>query len=153
MAKREGPCQLPARLLATKLRRGTLTATEALEAHLVRIEEQNGAIGAVVSLDAERARARAKQADEAMARGDVWGRLHGVPMTLKDGHDVAGLRTTVGTEVLDRIAGEDGAVAARLHAAGAIIVGHTNVPPWLADHQSENPIFGRTGNPWNPERT
>jgi hypothetical protein len=74
-------------------------------------------------------------------------------MTLKDGHEVAGLRTTVGAPILDRIADEDGTVASRLHAAGAIIVGHTNVPPWLADHQSANPIFGRTADPWNHERT
>jgi len=153
MAKRDGPCQLPARLLAAKLRRGTLSATEALEAHLARIEERNGAINAVVSLDAEGARTRAKQADEAMQHGDVWGRLHGVPMTLKDGHEVAGLRTTIGTELLDRVSDEDGTVAARLRAAGAIIIGHTNVPPWLADHQSANPIFGATHNPWNVERT
>jgi amidase len=75
-------------------------------------------------------------------------------MTLKDAHDVAGLRTTVGAPELDRVAGEDGTVAARLRAAGAVIFGHTNVPPWLADDlQTANPIFGRTGNPWDPGRT
>ena len=74
-------------------------------------------------------------------------------MTLKDGHDVAGLRTTVGTVQLDQMADQDGTVAARLRAAGAIIIGHTNVPPWLADYQSANPIFGRTANPWDTERT
>jgi amidase len=75
-------------------------------------------------------------------------------MTLKDGHDVAGLRTTMGVEYFDRIADEDGAVAARLRAAGAIIAGHSNVAAGLADHsQSANPVFGRTNNPWDTART
>ena len=150
---RLGPCGVPARLLARRLRRRQLTAVEVLEAHLERIEECNPELNAVVSLDADRPRKRAAAADAALRRGLVWGPLHGVPMTLKDGHDVAGLRTTVGTETLDRVAGEDGAVAARLRAAGAIIIAHTNVPPWLADHQSANPLFGRTSNPWNTTRT
>jgi len=149
----DGPCGLPARVLARRLRRRQLTATEALEAHLRRIDEHNPTLNAVVSLDADRARDVAEAADAALRRGELWGPLHGVPMTLKDGHDVAGLRTTVGTVALDRVADEDGTVAARLRAAGAIIIGHTNVPPWLADYQSANPIFGRTSNPWDPERT
>jgi amidase len=74
-------------------------------------------------------------------------------MTLKDGHDVAGLRTTIGTFEWDRVADEDGTVATRLRAAGALIIGHTNVPPWLADHQTINPVFGRTANPWDTART
>jgi amidase len=74
-------------------------------------------------------------------------------MTLKDGHDVAGVRTTIGTPDLDWIAEHDGTVAARLRAAGAIILGHTNVAPYLADYQSANEIFGRTANPWDTERT
>jgi len=149
----KGPCELPARVLARRLRRRELSAAEALEAHLQRIDEQNPALNAVVSLDAERARERAAAADAALRRGAPLGLLHGVPMTLKDGHDVAGLRTTVGTDLFDRVADEDGTVAARLRAAGAIIVGHTNVPPFLADYQSANPIFGRTGNPWDTDRT
>src|SRR2546422_5194640 len=96
----------------------------------------------------------AQRADAAQRRGEIWGPLHGVPMTLKDGHDVAGLRTTLGTAQLDRVADEDGTVAARLRAAGAIIIGHTNVAAWLADPlQTANPLFGRTANPWDPERT
>jgi len=149
----KGPCELPARVLARRLRRRELSAAEALEAHLQRIDKHNPALNAVVSLDAERARERAEAADAALRRGAPLGPLHGVPMTLKDGHDVAGLRTTVGTDLFDRVADEDGTVAARLRAAGAIIVGHTNVPPFLADYQSANPIFGRTGNPWDTDRT
>jgi Asp-tRNA(Asn)/Glu-tRNA(Gln) amidotransferase A subunit family amidase len=149
----DGPCGLPARVLARRLRRQQLTAAEALEAHLEQIETHNTALNAVVSLDTDRARTLAKAADAALGRGEIWGPLHGVPMTLKDGHDVAGLRTTVGTVQLDQMADQDGTVAARLRAAGAIIIGHTNVPPWLADYQSANPIFGRTANPWDTERT
>jgi amidase len=145
-------CFLPAREMAGRIRDGELSAREILELHLDRIAEAEQ-LNAVVSVDAEGARRRADQADAALARGQVWGPLHGLPMTLKDGHDVAGLRTTVGIDLLDRIADRDGAVAARLRAAGAIIVGHTNVPPWLADHQTANPIFGRTSNPWDLERT
>src|SRR5689334_17964881 len=117
----DGPCEIPARLLAGRLRRRKLTAVEALEAHLQRIEERNPGLDAVVSLDVDGARKRAEAADAAFRREEVWGPLHGVPMTLKDAHDVAGLRTTVGTQELDRIAEEDGTVAARLRAAGAVL--------------------------------
>ena len=141
-------------MLARRLRRRQLTAVEALEAHLERIEERNPALNAVVSLDADRARKLAEEADAALRRDEIRGPLHGVPMTLKDAHDVAGLRTTVGTAELDRVADEDGTVAARLRAAGAIIIGHTNVAAWLADPlQTANPVFGRTCNPWDTKRT
>jgi amidase len=149
----QGPCELPARVLARRLRRRELSAVQALEAHLQRIDKHNPALNAVVSLDAERAREQAAAADGALRRGEPVGPLHGLPMTLKDGHDVAGLRTTVGTAQFDRVADQDGTVAARLRTAGAIIVGHTNVPPFLADYQSANPIFGRTSNPWDTDRT
>jgi len=149
-----GPCDIPARVLASRLRRRQTTAVEALAAHLERIEQHNAALNAVVSLDIDRARRLAAAADAALRRGEIWGPLHGVPMTLKDAHDVAGLRTTVGTRELDRVADEDGTVAARLRAAGAIIIGHTNVAAWLADPvQTANPVFGRTCNPWDTKRT
>jgi amidase len=147
------PYKLTARGLARRLKRRQLSAVEALEAHFERIEKHNPVLHAVVSLDAERARVSAKAADDALRRGETWGPLHGVPMTLKDAHDVAGLRTTVGTVELDRIADADGTVAARLRAAGAILIGHTNVAAWLADPlQTENPVFGRTSNPWDTDR-
>lgn len=150
----EAPCYLPARELARRLRDRQLTAVDLLEAQLDRIERHNPALNAVVSLDAGRARRRAEEADAALARGEVWGPLHGVSMTLKDAHDVAGLRTTIGAVPLDRVAQEDGTVAARLRAAGAIIIGHTNVASWLGDPlQSANPVFGRTSNPWDTART
>jgi amidase len=146
-------CSLSATELAKRLARRELSAVEVLEAHLARIDQRNATLNAVVSLDVASARAQAETADRALARGELRGPLHGVPITLKDGHDVAGLRTTLGTEVFDRIADADGTVAARLRAAGAIIIGHTNVAPFLADYQSTNPLFGRTSNPWNLERT
>lgn len=151
---RADPWSLPARALARRIRRRGLTAVEAVESHLARIAQRNPALNAVVSLDVERARRSAEAADAALRRGEPCGPLHGVPITLKDGHDVAGLRTTVGAPPLDRIAETDGTVAARLRAAGANIVGHTNVAAWLGDPlQTTNPIFGRTANPWDPERS
>ncbi|WP_203589796.1 amidase family protein [Streptomyces sp. SID13031] len=139
--------------LARALAVGDLSATEVLDAYLERIATHNEALNAVVSLDEDGARARAAEADKAWASGNPIGPLHGVPLTLKDAHDVAGLRTTVGTSDLDRVAGADSTVAARLRAAGANLIGHTNVPAWLADYQSDNAIFGRTNNPWDLTRT
>ena len=147
------PCLLPARVLALKIRRRELSSLEVVRAHLDRIERHNPALRAIVSLDAGRAVQEARQADAAVRRGKIRGPLHGVPMTLKDGHDVAGLRTTLGTPLMDRVATEDGTVAARLRAAGAILMAHTNVPPWMGDYQSANALFGRTANPWDVGRT
>jgi amidase len=142
---------MSARELARLLRTGSVGAVEALTEHLDRIAAVNPALNAVVSLDPDRALRRAKELDALPAEDR--GPLHGVPMTLKDGNDVAGLRTTMGTYELDRVADTDGAVASRLHSAGAVITGHTNVPPFLADYQSANPVFGRTANPWDTSRT
>ena len=146
-------CLLPATALAQSIARREVTASEALEAVLARIARLNPALNAVVSLDADTARRQAAEADGALAEGTPIGALHGVPITLKDGIDVAGLRTTIGTPLFDRMAGEDATVAARLRAAGAVIIGHSNVAPLLADYQTANGIFGRTANPWNPART
>lgn len=140
--------------LATAIRTGQVSAIEALEAHLEQIAAHNPALNAVVTLDAEQARKRAREADEALARGEVWGPLHGVPFTLKDAHATAGMRTTTGFPPLsDYVPQEDSTVTARLKAAGGILMGKTNVPVMLADYQTSNPIFGRTNNPWKSERT
>ncbi len=140
--------------LAVAIRAGLVSATEALEAHLAQIDKHNGALNAVVTLDAGQARRRAREADEALARGEVWGPLHGVPFTLKDAHSTGGMRTTTGFPPLDHVPQEDGTVAARLKAAGGILIGKTNVAEMLADPaQSSNPIFGRTNNPWDTGRT
>src|SRR2546430_12259726 len=104
-------------------------------------------------MDAERAYERAREADATLARGEIWGPLHGVPFTLKDAHATAGMRTTTGFLPLDHVPHEDSTVTARLKAAGGILLGKTNVAMLLADYQTTNPIFGRTTNPWNIERT
>ena len=141
--------------LAAAIQAGAISATEALAAHLAQIDRRNPALNAIITLDAERAHARAQAADAAQARGERWGPLHGVPFTLKDAHATAGLRTTTGFPPLaDQVPSEDGTVAARLRAAGGILMGKTNVAAMLADPaQSANPIFGRTSNPWNTAYT
>jgi amidase len=139
--------------LAAAIRAGDVSATEVLEAHLAQIATHNPALNAVVTMDAEQAHKRAREADEALARGEIWGPLHGVPFTLKDAHATAGMRTTTGFPPLDHAPQADSTVTARLKAAGGILIGKTNVAMMLADYQTTNPIFGRTNNPWNIERT
>lgn len=140
--------------IATAIRIKDISAREVLEAYLAQIKKHNSTINAVVTLDADSARQRAKQADDALARGEIWGPLHGVPFTLKDCHSTAGLRTTAGFQPLENhIPQLDGTIAARLKAAGGIVMGKTNVSVMLADIQSDNPIFGRSNNPWNLDRT
>jgi amidase len=140
--------------LAAAIRTREVSAVEVLDAHVAQIERHDGALNAVVTRDFERARARAREADQALARGLAWGPLHGVPFTLKDAHATAGVRTTTGfPPFADLVPGEDGTVAARLKGAGGILMGKTNVAEMLADFQTGNPIFGRTSNPWNRERT
>jgi amidase len=141
--------------LAAAIRAGHVSATEVLEAHLAQIDTHNPALNAIITLDAEQAHKRAREADEALARGELWGPLHGVPFTLKDAHATAGMRTTTGFPKLsDYVPNADSTVTARLKAAGGILIGKTNVATMLADPaQTANPIFGRTNNPWNSERT
>src|SRR5262249_45095722 len=153
MAAPDDLCKVPANVLANRLRAREVSVGEVLESYLARIERRNPALNAVVSLDVERARKLARKSQTALERGALAGPLHGVPMTLKDGHDVAGLRTTVGTGGVGRVATADGTVAMRLARAGALVIAHTNVAAWLADFQSDNPVFGRTRNPWGEERT
>jgi amidase len=139
--------------LAAIIRAGHVSAIEVLQAHLAQIDAHNPTLNAVITLDAERAYGRAREADAALARGEHWGPLHGVPFTLKDAHATAGMRTTTGFPPLDHVPQADSTVTARLKAAGGILLGKTNVAMMLADYQTTNPIFGRTNNPWNIERT
>ncbi|MGA1676379.1 MAG: amidase [Pseudomonadales bacterium] len=129
-------------------------SSRAVTDHLIdRIERRDGAINAVVVRDFGRARAAADAADAALARGDALGALHGVPLTVKESYDVTGLPTTWGLATFqDNLASADSAVVASLRAAGAVILGKTNVPVELADFQSFNPIYGTTNNPWNVAR-
>ena len=140
--------------LSGAIRQREVSATEVVQAQLARIERVNPALNAIVVRDDERARQRAHEADDALARGEVWGPLHGVPFTLKDAHATAGLRTTSGyPQLADYVADADGTVAARLKAAGGILLGKTNVPMMLGDYQCNSPIFGHTNNPWDVTRT
>ncbi|TGP51089.1 amidase [bacterium M00.F.Ca.ET.230.01.1.1] len=140
--------------IATAVAARKISAVEALDAHLARIDRHNEALNAVVILDREGAREGARQADAAQARGDVLGPLHGVPFTLKDAHDTAGIRTTAGfMPFADYVPKRDSPIVARLKAAGAVLVGKTNVATMLGGWQSDNPLFGRTGNPWDLLRT
>ena len=140
--------------LACAVRDRQVGCLELLDLHLERVRQHNEALNAIVVLDAARARARAKQADAAVARGDVLGPLHGVPMTVKESFDVAGLPTTWGVPALrDNIATANAAAVNSLLKAGAIIFGKTNVPLYLSDWQSFNAIYGSTSNPWDQTRT
>ncbi|MDP1647636.1 MAG: amidase [Rubrivivax sp.] len=145
---------LPAHELALRIRRREVSASELLQLFLGRIARLDPQFNAVPVLDAERASARARAADAALERGEVWGPLHGVPMTVKESFNVAGLPTTYGIEAFrNNIAASDAVTVQRLKAAGAVIFGKTNVPVSLADWQSFNPVYGTTNNPWDPTRT
>ena len=136
--------------LAARLQQRDFSALELLDHYLERIERYNPALNAVIELDVERARTRARAADSALARGEHWGPLHGVPMTIKESFDVAGLHTTRGNpEFKDHIAAQDALSVTRLKKAGVNLFGKTNVPLDLADFQSYNAIYGTTNNPWS----
>jgi amidase len=140
--------------LAQMIRDRHLSAIELLDAHLKQIAQHNSKLNAICTLDEENARTRAKQADEALARDENWGALHGVPVTIKDIFETAGLRTTAGYIPLkDYIPQQDATAVARLKAAGAIVLAKTNMAELAGDYQSTNSLFPRVNNPWNVEYT
>jgi amidase len=140
--------------IARLIRERKVSAEEILEHFLTRVEKYNPKLNAIIWLDAERARERAKAADAALMKGDVWGPLHGVPMTIKESFNVAGSPTTWGDPKLANNVTDTGALAVqRLEKAGAVVFGKTNVPLMLADWQSYNAIYGTTNNPWDVSRT
>jgi len=142
-----------ARELVDLLQTRQVSAVELLDRAIARIEAHDGKLNAVVVRDFERARAAAFEADRALARGEH-GPLLGVPMTIKEAFNVAGLPTTWGIPGTERIpVTEDAAAVVRLKAAGAIVLGKTNVPLMGADKQSYNSVYGTTNNPWDPGRT
>jgi amidase len=127
---------------------------ELLDFLLARIERLNPAVNAVIALDAEGARARAREADAARARGERWGPLHGLPLTVKDALEVAGMPTTSGApELAQHHPPRTAPSVARLVEAGAIVFGKTNLPLYAGDFQTTNALFGTTRNPWNPQRS
>ncbi|MBV5294598.1 MAG: amidase [Curvibacter lanceolatus] len=138
---------------ARALAEGQVSASELLEHSIDRIERLNPAINALVVLDLERARADARAADAALARGERRPLL-GVPVSVKENFDVAGLPTTVGSPAqTGNLAAQDSAAVAGLREAGAIVLGKSNVPLALADLQSYNAVYGLSRNPWDPART
>lgn len=142
-----------ARELVQALRDRKVGAAELVETAIARIEDQDQLINAVVVRDFERARADAKAADKTIGSG-ADEPLLGLPMTVKESFDLEGFPTTWGVEGTDNyIAPADSAVVERLRAAGAIILGKTNVPPLLVDWQANNPIYGRTNNPHDLTRS
>jgi amidase len=139
--------------IAAQLRSREIGAVECLEYFRERVERLNPALNAIVVLDWERAYESARQADLTLARGLPCGPLHGVPMTIKESFDMAGLPTTWGDRTLSHVAARDDLVVERVKAAGAVIFGKTNVPFRLLDFQSYNDIYGVTSNPWDRTRT
>lgn len=140
--------------LAHMIRDRSISATEVLDAHLSQIAKHNVKLNAICTLDEVNARARAKQADEALARGENWGALHGVPITIKDIFETAGLQTTAGYIPLkDYVPQQDATAVARLRSAGAIILGKTNMAELAGDYQSTNSLFPCVNNPWNLDYT
>lgn len=136
--------------LARRIRERELSAVECLRHFWERIERLDAAIGAVVARDDAAAIARARAADAALAAGETWGPLHGVPMTIKESFDVAGLPTTFGLPMFaNNLAAEDAAVVSRLRGAGAVLMAKTNVPAGLTDSQTYSEVYGTTHNPWD----
>lgn len=145
---------LPARQLAGMIRSREISSRELLELYLQRIDRLNPQLNAVVTLDADRAREAAARADGETAAGARTGPLHGLPMTVKDAIEVAGMRSTGGSTALrDHVPSADAPAVARLRRAGAVVMGKTNVPEWSGDIQTYNELFGVTRNPWDPTRT
>ena len=143
----------PAHRLAEGIRRREFSSRELLDLYLDRIARLNPSLNAVVTLDPDGARRAADAADAAVARNEVVGPLHGIPMTVKDTFDTAGMRTTCGVPAWDRVPERDADAVRRLRDAGAIIFGKTNVPAMAADWQTFNSIFGVTNNPWDTSRS
>lgn len=128
-----------------------LSPVELLEACIARIERLNPFVNAITATCYERARVEARAAEAAVRRGEPLGLLHGLPLGVKDLEPTAGLLTTLGTPSLrNNVPSRDVELVRRLRAAGAIVVGKTNVPEMGAGANSRNPVWGATGNPFDP---
>jgi amidase len=137
------------------MRSGKFSATELVSLYVDRIERLNAAVNAVITCDFGRALVDAASVDQSFARGQELGVLAGLPMTVKDAIEVAGLRCTAGAlELRDHVARRDAPAISALRAAGAIVVGKTNTPAWCAgDSETNNELFGVTSNPWDLDRS
>ncbi len=140
--------------LVAAIKRKEMSSVELTRQYIQQIESRDDEINAVVVRDFERALAAAQSADAALAAGQDLGPLHGIPMTIKEAYNIAGLPTTWGIPELEHnIATEDAASVRALKQAGAHFLGKTNVPLGLGDFQSFNDIYGTTNNPWDVTRT
>ncbi|HVK98742.1 MAG TPA: amidase [Dongiaceae bacterium] len=143
-----------ARQLLQGLQKGEISSRELLETYIARIERFNPELNAVVANDFANARQRADEADAARAKGESWGPLHGLPITVKDTYEVPGMPCTAGASSLRNHIPKKPAVAVqKLLDAGAIVIGKTNVPVFGGDLQSYNKVYGTTHNPWNKALT
>jgi Asp-tRNA(Asn)/Glu-tRNA(Gln) amidotransferase A subunit family amidase len=148
------PCGWPARRIAAAVADGQLSAAEVVQAHLDRVAAVDGHLRAFVDVDADRALASARAQDDRAARGEPRGPLGGVPITSKSAIEVVGLRCETGSPSRRGVVAAGDAVSvARLRAAGAIVLGTTNVAEMLMGYETVNPLHGRTANPWDLSRT
>src|SRR5216684_449395 len=148
-------CFMSARQMADLIRQKKLSAREVMQAHLKQIERVNPKVNAIVTLVPEdQLMAQALSADEATAKGNSKGLLHGLPVGVKDLHPTKGVRTTFGSPLYaENIPNFDCLVAEREKNAGAIVIGKTNVPEWGLGSQTFNPVFGATRNPYDLTKT
>ncbi len=138
--------------LAAAIHSGDCSAVEAMESVLGRAQERNPDLNAIVYPCFDAAVARAHEADEATARGESWGPLHGVPVTIKENVDVAGMPTPNGVRAFELVvAPDDSPVVCNLKAAGAIVIGRTTTPEFSMRATTDSPLHGRTLNPWHPD--
>src|SRR4030095_7165937 len=143
-----------AKALAADIRKKKIGCLELLDLYLQRVEKHNPEINAIIAMDVEGARKRARAADRALGRQQVWGPLHGVPMTIKESYDVVGMPTTWGVrDFKGNLPPRNALAVDRLLGAGVVLFGKTNVPIYLADYQSYNAIYGTTNNPWDLSRS
>jgi len=140
--------------IAENIRSGKLTSYEVVTAFFEQIDQHNHTYNAVVTLNKAEALKRAKEADIAISKGENWGKLHGVPVTIKDNYRTKGIRTTSGYQPLaNHVPDQDAEIVKLLKAEGAIIIGKTNLSVLAMDMQSDNAVFGKTNNPWDTSRT
>jgi Asp-tRNA(Asn)/Glu-tRNA(Gln) amidotransferase A subunit family amidase len=148
---------LPLTKMAESIRAKKISPVELVDAHLSRIQELNPKLNAFVTVDGERARTQARSAEAALsssAKSNSVGPLHGVPVSIKSSIDVAGLPCECGSILRNgNVPVEDAPLVSRLRAAGAIILGNTNVPEFLMAYETDNLLYGRTNNPWDLSRT
>jgi Asp-tRNA(Asn)/Glu-tRNA(Gln) amidotransferase A subunit family amidase len=140
--------------MADRVRAKQISPVELVESHLRRIEQLNPTLNAIIHVDHDRALRAAQAAERAILAGGPAGALHGVPLTIKSSIDVAGLPCEAGSKLMaGRLPATDAPLVTRLKAAGAIILGNTNVPELLMAYETDNLLYGRTNNPWDLART